>query len=208
MKVQKVPPKHKQKSRKAARQHCKLQCNTKWFKQNRIGNTDSSNLSPGTAMAKLEHQASSKQKSNLKRLKKAAKTVCFRQVKGQATERTPSHALSNGGAEREQGGDSDDSQDWSSFAQSVLQNGAQSRDAMEGSVSAKAAPGRIEEEAFHYCAERDHVHNRTVLVMQQSQVCRLFRLHDNSSLFFPTNTPSLSPFFYCYAISPLLLTLC
>ncbi|XP_020314602.1 polynucleotide 5'-hydroxyl-kinase NOL9 [Oncorhynchus kisutch] len=169
MKVQKSLPKTKQTSKRQ-------QCNDKWFKSNRIAkNSDSSNLSPSTAMAKLEHRASNlrKDKPNLKRLKKGAKAVSFRPVKTPAaTERTPSRPLTNGGAGGpEQGSDSDESQDWSSFAKSVLhQNGGgESMEGQESCVSAKAAPGRIEEEAFVHCAERDYIHNRTVLVMQQGQ---------------------------------------
>uniref|UniRef100_A0A4W5MIE5 Nucleolar protein 9 n=1 Tax=Hucho hucho TaxID=62062 RepID=A0A4W5MIE5_9TELE len=74
-------------------------CKDKWFKPNRIPNSDSSNLS--TAMAKLQHQASNlrKDQHNLERLKKKAKAVCFRQVKVLAdTGRTPTHPLTNGGA--------------------------------------------------------------------------------------------------------------
>lgn len=178
MKVQKSLPKTKQTSKRQ-------QCNDKWFKSNRIPkNSDSSNLSPSTAMAKLEHRASNlrKDKPNLKRLKKKAMTVSFRQVKTPAaTERTPSRPLTNGGAGRpEQGSDSDESQDWSSFAESVLhQNGGgESMEGQESCVSAKAVPGRIEEEAFVHCAERDYIHNRTVLVMQQGQVLtQYFQLH-------------------------------
>ena len=131
-------------------------------------------------MAKLEQQISAKasiaanRKTGLKRLKRKAKAVRSKQVKNHAGERTPSHLLTNGRTGLRPDSDSEDSQDWSSFAQSVLQNGVEAANGQETARSARVASSELNEEAFHYCAERDHAHNRTLLVMQPDQVGLLY----------------------------------
>ncbi|KAJ8016939.1 hypothetical protein DPEC_G00012560 [Dallia pectoralis] len=169
MKIHKAPSKPQQMSKRPI-------CKDKWYKLNRVSNiSDSSSLSPSTAIAKLERHASQlrKDKPNLKRLKNRATAVCFRQANALASERTTSHpTLANGGAGgTEPVSDSDESQEWCSFADSVLhQNGSgKGREGKDSSLSAKQSPGRIEDEAFFHCAERDPTHNRTVLVMQPGQ---------------------------------------
>ncbi|XP_067096081.1 polynucleotide 5'-hydroxyl-kinase NOL9 [Osmerus mordax] len=171
MKVNKSASGPQQRSRNPAKQ----QCNNKWFKRSRVITPDSPSTSPGAAMAKLEQQISAKasiaanKKTGLKRLKKKAKAVCSKQVKNHAGERTHFHPLTNGRTGLKPDSDSEDSQDWSSFAQSVLQNGVEAANGQEAAGSARVASGELNEETFHYCAERDHAHNRTVLVMQPGQ---------------------------------------
>ncbi|XP_010873621.2 polynucleotide 5'-hydroxyl-kinase NOL9 [Esox lucius] len=167
MKVHKAPSKPEHMSK---RPHCK----DKWYKLNRVSNiSDCSSLR--SDVAKIEKYVSNvrKDKHNLKRLKKGAKAVCFRPFNPLALERTTTHpSLTNGGAGgKEQVSDSDESQDWCSLAKSVLHQyfSGKRTEGKDSSLSAEVSPGRMEEEAFFHCAERDHVHNRTVLVMQPGQ---------------------------------------
>lgn len=170
MKVNKSSSKPKQRSRNPAKQRC----NSKWFKQSKVPTSVSFDVSPSTATTNKEHQISARavsvnKKTNLKCLKKRAKAVCFKQVKNHTTESAHSHPLTNGRSELRQDSDSEDSQDWGSYAQSVLQNGVETSNGQESAGSARAATGKLDEEAFYYCADRDYVHNRTVLVMQPGQ---------------------------------------
>ncbi|KAL1020591.1 hypothetical protein UPYG_G00002140 [Umbra pygmaea] len=165
MKVHKASSKPQQKSKRPY-------CNKKWFKVSRTSNvSDSPSLRSITVTAQLEQQALKlrKGKPNLKRLKKGARTVCLKQAEG--VECTPPQTLTNGGGGgTEQVSDSDESQDWRSYAMSVLQqNGSGERMEGQGRSVSDKSPGRLEEEDIFHCAERDHIHNRTVLVMQPGQ---------------------------------------
>ncbi|KAJ8390174.1 hypothetical protein AAFF_G00110480 [Aldrovandia affinis] len=137
-----------------------------------VVNLDSPSTSPDTAMAKKYYQLSIRGQHSLKRLKNSAQPVYSSQkqgptpkTKGKAKSGAVPHAHTNGGTESEPLAESssEDSEYWSAFAQSVLQNG------VEGSASMGDRAGGKGEEPLPYHAERDHVHNRTVLVMRQGQ---------------------------------------
>ncbi|XP_072553501.1 polynucleotide 5'-hydroxyl-kinase NOL9 isoform X2 [Salminus brasiliensis] len=172
MKVRKVSPRPKNEQRSAAKRHPR----NKWRVHNKkIRNSEPSHLSPSPATAKLEHQLASRQKLKLKRLQKVyPKTVALTpevQVKSKVT--TPAtlpHVHTNGGMEVKNGSDSEDSQEWRSYAKSILQNGM-GRGGREGRKnSSLMAPEPFEdEEVPKYHAQHDHAQNHTVLVLQQGQ---------------------------------------
>ncbi|KAJ8369830.1 hypothetical protein SKAU_G00098580 [Synaphobranchus kaupii] len=136
-------------------------------------NSDSPGTSPDTAMAKKYYQLSSRGQHSLKRLKSGARPVYPGQgqtsparTKGKAKPGTADpHTHTNGGAGQHllTESSSEDSEYWTAFARSVLQNG------VEGECPVGAAPDGKGEEPALYHAERDDVHNRTVLLMQQGQ---------------------------------------
>ncbi|XP_056129314.1 polynucleotide 5'-hydroxyl-kinase NOL9 [Lampris incognitus] len=127
----------------------------------------SSNLNSSHVMAKVikEHQTVVKKKSHLKRLKKKHKSVSGsnKAIQTQSGFKK-SCANTNGNSTQMADVESDESQDWSAYARSILENGLETSDGMETLSSM-----RLEGESLHHCAQRDDRHNHAVLVMQKSQ---------------------------------------
>ncbi|XP_036388316.1 polynucleotide 5'-hydroxyl-kinase NOL9 isoform X1 [Megalops cyprinoides] len=137
-------------------------------------NSDPSNASPDTAMAKKYYQLASRGKPSLKRLKGSARPVysghgqvALQRGKGTFKTGAPPQPHTNGGPELELDSSSEDSEHWSSYARSILQNGMEGSSGQE--VSAGTVLGGKGEESPPYHAELDCVHNRAVLVLQQGQ---------------------------------------
>lgn len=124
------------------------------------------NSSPVIAEMAKEHQAAVRKKPNIKRLKKKAMAVSGSK-KGSPDQSgfKKSSAHTNGSLVFTMDSESGDSQDWSAYAQSVLETGAETSDGTE-----TVSSGRLEGEAFRHCAERDDRQNHAVLVMQKDQV--------------------------------------
>ncbi|XP_029012142.1 polynucleotide 5'-hydroxyl-kinase NOL9 [Betta splendens] len=121
----------------------------------------SSDLISSPVMARViqEHQACVKKKPTVKRLKKKAKSLSDSKRNA-----PPSEFQANGRSAFTVDKDSDDSQEWNEYFQSVHGNGVEtSRDVED------ARPGRLDKEALHHCAERGVLHNHAVLVMQKDQ---------------------------------------
>ncbi|XP_035377210.1 polynucleotide 5'-hydroxyl-kinase NOL9 [Electrophorus electricus] len=173
MKVHKASSRSKNEQRNATKRHPK----SKWRVHNkRIRSLDPSQLTSSPTVAKVVPQLANRQKSKLKRLQKAhAKAVTlspeesnFVRAKVRVPPVTFPRVHTNGGTELETGSDSEDSQDWSSYAKSVLQNGLE----MKGGEEDLTPVARVQledEEPPEYHAQYDHVQNHTVLVLQQGQ---------------------------------------
>ncbi|KAI4871766.1 hypothetical protein NFI96_010925 [Prochilodus magdalenae] len=169
MKVHKVSSRSKYEQRSTNKRHSR----NKWRIHNKkIRNPDPSCLGSSPATAKVEHQLGARQKLKLKRLQKVyAKAVNVTledshsvRAKGKvSTPGTVPHVHTNGGTGVEGGSDSEDSQEWRSYAESVLQNG------MECGVGGRESSSLAAEEVPGYHAQHDHVQNHTVLVLQQGQ---------------------------------------
>ncbi|KAL0158210.1 hypothetical protein M9458_046286, partial [Cirrhinus mrigala] len=160
MKVHKGSSRSHHEQRNATKRHGK----NKWRKK--IHNLDSAllNTSPGTA--KLGQQIAKLEKPTLKRLKKSytkpiPKNSCAEEKKVKATSETFAHVHTNGGTELDDSSKSLDSQEWSEYANSVLQNG------MESSTVPKT--DEMEEGGIQFHAHFDHTHNHAVLVLKQGQ---------------------------------------
>ncbi|XP_047428466.1 polynucleotide 5'-hydroxyl-kinase NOL9 [Mugil cephalus] len=122
------------------------------------------NSSPVAATVIKEHQISVKKKPSVKRLKNKAKCVSDTKVIRPESGVKKSHSQANGSSVFTVDNESDDSQDWKEYSQSVCGNGVE--------VSRKTKdfhPGRLEGEALHLCAQRTDGQNRVVLVMQKDQ---------------------------------------
>lgn len=163
MKVHKVSSRSQHEQRNATKRHSK----NKWHKK--IRSLDSTLLNPSSGTAKLEQRIAKREKPTVKRLKKLnAKPVtifpenCAKEEKVEATSVTFAHVHTNGGTELDDSSASVDSQEWSEYANSVLQNG------METSTLPDTDQRKEDELQFH--AHLDHTHNRAVLVMKQDQV--------------------------------------
>ncbi|XP_030625442.1 polynucleotide 5'-hydroxyl-kinase NOL9 [Chanos chanos] len=171
MKVQKVSPRSTHVQPNATKRK------NKWRLHNRRAlGLNSSDLSPNSTFAKVEHQLANREKSHLKRLKKLhAKRIILSledsssvKAKDRDQPGTFSHVHTNGGGtELEVNSNSEDSQDWRSYAKSVLQNGVECSAGQESPDA--ASPEQLEEEELQYHAQLDRSHNRTILVMQQGQ---------------------------------------
>ncbi|XP_028849801.1 polynucleotide 5'-hydroxyl-kinase NOL9 [Denticeps clupeoides] len=165
MKVQKGLSRPKHASRNGNKRHPK---NSKWRTHGRAFGSDS------LSRAKLEHQLVGHEKPGLKRLKKqypkavdSRDTYGFAAMKFQAKpapfSRGPPHTHTNGQAGSDSSSNTEDSQDWRSYAQTMLHNGVEGSEAHKGSMSERLEDGA----QFH--AQLDHTHNRTVLAMQPGQ---------------------------------------
>uniref|UniRef100_A0A7N8X0T9 Polynucleotide 5'-hydroxyl-kinase NOL9 n=1 Tax=Mastacembelus armatus TaxID=205130 RepID=A0A7N8X0T9_9TELE len=121
----------------------------------------SSDLKSTPVMATMikEHQGCVKKKPSVKRLKNKAKAVC-----DSKSEFKKSGTQANGSSVLTMDDESDDSQDWKEYSQSIHGNGVETSGDM-----ADACPGRLEGDALHYCTERDDQQNHAVLVMQKDQ---------------------------------------
>ncbi|XP_066526144.1 polynucleotide 5'-hydroxyl-kinase NOL9 [Hoplias malabaricus] len=172
MKVHKVSSRPKNEQRNAKR-HSR----NKWHIHNKKSHTsDLPCVTSNPATAKLENQLANRQKLKLKRLQKVyAKPVSFTpedshaiRAKGKAANSvTFPHVHTNGGTEVAAVSDSEDSQEWTSYAKSVLQNGMERGG---GSQENSACPETLEgEELPDYVAQHDRVQKHTVLVLKQSQ---------------------------------------
>ncbi|KAM9445313.1 polynucleotide 5'-hydroxyl-kinase NOL9 isoform 1-T4 [Clarias gariepinus] len=171
MKVHKVSSRSKHEHRNASKRHLK----SKWRTQGKkLRLSDPSDHSPKPSTAKFENAlANRQQKPKVKRLQKTytkATTVTSEdghllQAKARAVSSPFPHVHTNGGAELEMGSDSEDSQDWRSYANSVLQNGLE-RDRGEGN----SVLNQLEEgEGMEYHTQYDRSQNHTVLVLKQGQ---------------------------------------
>ncbi|KAK2851830.1 hypothetical protein Q5P01_008106 [Channa striata] len=126
----------------------------------------SSDFSSSPVMHRMikEHQVSVKKKPNVKRLKNKAKLVSDSKKSASQPEVNKSCTRTNGSSAFTMDSDSEDSQDWKEYSQSIHGNG------VEISVDAEdARPGRLDGEALHFCAERGDRQNHAVLVMQKDQ---------------------------------------
>lgn len=132
----------------------------------------SSDLNSSPVMARVikEHQTSVKKKPTVKRLKNKAKTVSDSKKSTSQSGFNKSYTQANGSSAFTMDNDSDDSQDWKEYSQSIHGNGVDTSGDVED-----ARPGRLDGEALRYSAERGSRHNHVVLVMQKDQVCfRIF----------------------------------
>lgn len=175
MKVHKVSSRSKHEHRNASKRHLK----SKWRTQGKkLRLSDPSDHSPKPSTAKFENAlANRQQKPKVKRLQKTytkATTVTSEdghllQAKARAVSSPFPHVHTNGGAELDMGSDSEDSQDWRSYANSVLQNGLE-RDRGEGN----SVLNQLEEgEGIEYHTQYDRSQNHTVLVLKQGQVKKI-----------------------------------
>lgn len=162
---------HRLSSRNATKRHVKNKWRTHGKK---IRHADNSGNGPRPSTARLESELVSRQKPALKRLQKtytkAANVTSedgdLSRAKGKAVSAPFPHVHANGGTELETGSDSEDSQDWRSYARSVLQNGLKEEGGEGNSVSNQSEEG----EGLEYHAQYDHSENHTVLVLKQGQV--------------------------------------
>lgn len=147
----------------------------KWHThRKKIRHTDFSENSPRPSTAKFENEIVNRQKPKVKRLQKAytkAATVTSKdgdltQAKAKAVSASFPHVHANGGTKLETWSDSEDSQDWRSYAKSVLQNGLEK----EGGEGNPVSNQLEEEEGCEYHAQYDRSQNHTVLVLKQGQV--------------------------------------
>ncbi|KAF7663519.1 hypothetical protein LDENG_00208620 [Lucifuga dentata] len=127
-------------------------------------NSSDLNSDPTMVQKIQEHQAAVKKKPSVKRLKKKAKSVSDSKKSTPQAGFKKSYTHTNGSSAFTMDNDSDDSEDWKVFAQSVHGNGVEPLDDMEA-----VRPSRLEGESLHYCAERDDRQNHAVLVMQKNQ---------------------------------------
>lgn len=118
------------------------------------------NSSPVMAHVIKQHQASAKKKPAVKRLKKRAKCVSDSK-KGSPLKKTQA----NGSSTFTMNGDSDDSEEWRGFSQSIQANGVKNT-----SNLSQGQPRRLEAPSLHGCAERDDKRNHAVVVMQKDEV--------------------------------------
>ncbi|XP_051280550.1 polynucleotide 5'-hydroxyl-kinase NOL9 [Dicentrarchus labrax] len=122
------------------------------------------NSSPVMARAAKEHQATVKKKPSVKRLKKKAKAVSDSKKNPPQSGAKKSHTQANGGSVFTIDNESNDSQDWKEYSQSIHRNGTETSGEVED-----ARPDRLEGQSLHHCAERDDRQNHAVLVMQKNQ---------------------------------------
>lgn len=126
--------------------------------------------SPVMARAIREHQASVKKKPTLKRLQSKPKSVSDSKKKTAQSRVKKSHTQANGSSAFTIDNESEDSQDWKEYSQSIHRNGVETSGYIED-----VKPSRLEGDALHHCAQRDDRQNHAVLVMQKNQVClRIF----------------------------------
>lgn len=145
------------------------------------------NSSPVMAMVIKEHQTAVKRKHSVKRLKKKAKSISISRKNNSQSGFKKSHSQANGSSMPAMDGDSNDSQGWKEYSQSILRNSEEPSGELED-----ARPGRLEGEALHYCAERDDRQNHAVLVMQKNQVG--FGGNLATLLFYVTQSSSVTEF--------------
>lgn len=173
MKAHKVSSRSKHEHRNATKRNLKNKWRTHGKK---IRHADPSGNSPRSSTARFENKIvnRSEQKPKVKRLQTAyarpatakSKDGDLLQSKSKAVSALFPHVHANGGTELETGSDSENSQDWRSYAKSVLQNGLE-KDGGEGnSVSNQME----EEEGIEYHTQYDRSQNHTVLVLKQGQV--------------------------------------
>ncbi|XP_063321603.1 polynucleotide 5'-hydroxyl-kinase NOL9 [Pelmatolapia mariae] len=122
------------------------------------------NSSPVVISMVKEHQESVRKKPSVKRLKNKVKSVSNHKNGSSESGIKKTHAQANGSSVFTMDNDSDDSQDWKEYSQSVHGNGMETSDNTED-----VQRDRLEGEALHHCAQRDDRQNCTVLVMQKDQ---------------------------------------
>uniref|UniRef100_A0A8C9SG77 Polynucleotide 5'-hydroxyl-kinase NOL9 n=1 Tax=Scleropages formosus TaxID=113540 RepID=A0A8C9SG77_SCLFO len=126
--------------------------------------SDNCTASPSTALARKYQQLGSQREPSLKRLKSGPRKLGSLQGReARFSSWAVSHAHSNGGVEDETQLEmsSEETRAWSSFALSVLRNDTERPFSLQ--------PDGKDEEPPQYHAERDPVHNRTLLVLHQGQ---------------------------------------
>lgn len=124
------------------------------------------NSSPVMARVIKEHQASVKKKPTVKRLKNKAKSVSDSKKNTPQSGLKKSHTQANGSSAFTMDNESEDSQEWKEYSQSIHGNGVDT-----SGDSGDVRPGRLEGTSLHCCAQRDDRKNHAVLVMQKDQVC-------------------------------------
>lgn len=128
---------------------------------------DSSELHSTPVITRMvkEHHVAVKKKPSVKRLKNKPKAVTDSKKTSPQSGQKKSTAYSqaNGSSAFTMDNESDDSQEWKEFFQSVQGNGVDVD-------TEDAQPGRLEGAALHFCAERDDRKNHAVLVLQKKQV--------------------------------------
>lgn len=122
------------------------------------------NSSPVMARVIKEHQVSVKKKPTVKRLKNKAKSVSESKKKTPQSGFKESHTQANGSSLFTMDNESNDSQAWKEYSQSIHGNGMETSGYTED-----VRLSRLEGETLHYCAERDDRQNHAVLVMQKDQ---------------------------------------
>lgn len=171
MKVHRVSSRSKQEHQYATKRHVKNKWRTHGKKTR---HADLSGTGPRPSTAKFENELVNRQKPKVKRLQKAYTKVAtetsgdgdLSQAKGKAASAPFPYVHTNGGTELEMGTDSEDSQDWRSYAKSILQNGLEKEGGKGNSVTNQVE----EEEGLEYHAQYDRSQNHTVLVLKQGQV--------------------------------------
>ncbi|KAG7519334.1 hypothetical protein JOB18_006209 [Solea senegalensis] len=116
-----------------------------------------------TSMIK-EHQATVKKKTTIKRLQNKAKFVSATKKNTSQSELKKSHSQANGSSGFTMDNESNDSQEWKEFSQSIQRNGVETSADTEDVL-----PGRMDGNNLHHCAERVHQGNHAVVVMQKNQ---------------------------------------
>ncbi|KAG8002433.1 Polynucleotide 5'-hydroxyl-kinase NOL9 [Nibea albiflora] len=127
---------------------------------------NSSELNSSPVMARMiqEHQVSVKKKPTVKRLKKKAKSITDSKKNTPQSAVKKSNVQANGSSAFSMDNDSNDSQEWKEYSQSVHGNGLDTSGDLED-----VKPGRLEGESLHYCTGRNDQQNHAVLVMQKDQ---------------------------------------
>lgn len=123
------------------------------------------NSTPVLAKMSREHQAATKKKPNVKRLQNKAKPVSNTKKINSESGLKKSYSQINGGSAFNMDSDSDNSQEWKEYSQSVERNGVETSADCE-----EDRPGRLEGKNLQYCAARTSQQNHAVLVMQNNQV--------------------------------------
>ncbi|XP_040901639.1 polynucleotide 5'-hydroxyl-kinase NOL9 [Toxotes jaculatrix] len=126
----------------------------------------SSELNSSPVMARMikEHHTIMKKKPRVKRLKNKAKPTFDSKKNTPQSGLKKSYSHANGSSAFTMDNESDDSQEWKEYSQSIQGNGVATLADMED-----VQLGRLEGEALHFCAERDDRQNHAVLVMQKDQ---------------------------------------
>lgn len=167
-------PKHSQRNggRKAK--------NPKWHGHSKSLLSEGLKLSNSSPSARFEHHISNSVKHSLKSQKKQ-----YAQAASSGTLSCPLPTAPKGkalgahingqakGWSSSCDSDTEDSQGWRSYAQSVLQNGTQTIAKAQESVLSD----HVEEEVEPFLTQFDHVNNRTLMVMRPGQVSRLHTIN-------------------------------
>ncbi len=124
------------------------------------------NSTPVMARVVKKHQEKVKKKPTVKRLKNKAKSISDSKKNTPQPGIKESHTQANGSSLFTMDNESNDSQGWREYSQSIHGNGIET-----SGDTGDVRLVRLEGESLHHCAERDDRQNHAVLVMQTDQVC-------------------------------------